>query len=436
MNPQSVTDKPGNHPRQGHGALGPSTAVSDHGGRNLARESADGAVDAQHDATDSAGGIDATTETTKTPSDKASTDDQANRPTPETGRRKPALAPAPTPVVHLEVLTQDPVSPDGTEHAPLPDLLVVHGAWHGAWCWAHMQAFCALGGFRSHAVNLRGHGDSSGREMLARLHLDEYVADVAHVARALDRPFVLLGHSMGGIICQRYLSLIEQGRDLPAPAGVVLLATVLPSDMATGLRRPALIKQFGGPIALLRALLRMQLTGDVTAFVSSPELVRALFFTPDTPEQDVIDCFIRLQNESATVIRESQRLARIWQTPLRATPMLVLGGARDACFPPATLRRLAAAYGATLHLFAGMGHDLMLDQGWEQVTDAVMGWVREIPVADDLPAARSTPRRGAQIIPLRPLLATSASPSHAAVDDAHDITAGGSGAHNGRPRAS
>ena len=436
MNPQSTTNKPGNQPRVGHGTLTPSSALPDKVERKPARDSAAGAVSTQDDAADVAGSIHSTTETTESASDSVSTDDHADSAPQARGRRKSASGSAPAPAVHLEVLTQDPVSPDSSDHAPLPDLLFVHGAWHGAWCWARMQAYSALAGFRSHAVNLRGHGDSSGRELLARLHLDEYVADVAHVARALDRPFVLLGHSMGGTVCQRYLSLLEQGRDIPAPAGVVLLATTLPPDMANGLRRRALVKQLGGPIAMLRALLTMYLTGDVTAFVSSPELVRALFFTPVTPEQDVIDCFIRLQNESATVIRESQRLGRIWQTPLRATPMLVLGGAQDACFTPATLRRLAAAYGSTLHLFAGMGHDLMLDQGWEQVTEAIIGWVRGLPATSETPAPPATPRRGAQIIPLRSLLESSASPIRPVIDDAYNVAGDGSGAQNGRPRAS
>ena len=319
-------------------------------------------------------------------------------------------------------MTQEAVPLDGAAGSHLPELLFVHGAWHGAWCWARIQAVCALAGFRSHAVNLRGHGGSSGHEYLARIHLDEYVADVAHVARDLGGPFVLLGHSMGGLITQRYLSLLEQGQDFPRPAGVVLLATALPPDLANARRSPSLTRQFGGPLGMLRTRLGMQLSGDTTAFVSSPELVRALFFTPDTPEQDVIDCFIRLQNESVTVFREVQRFARVWQTPLRgALSILVLGGARDACFPPAVLRRLAAAYGATLHLFAGMGHDLMLDHGWEQVADAILEWVRGLPAADnERPATGVAPRQGTPVIPLRPLLVPLAPRPEQLADDADD----------------
>jgi pimeloyl-ACP methyl ester carboxylesterase len=333
------------------------------------------------------------------------------------------------------VLTQEAASPCCEAGRHLPELLFVHGAWHGAWCWTRIQAVCALAGFRSHAVNLRGHGQSSGHEYLARIHLDEYVADVIHVARDLSAPFFLLGHSLGGLIAQRYLALLQQGHDVPRPAGVVLLATALPADMAHALRSPTVTRHFGGRLGTVQTLLKMQVTGDATAFVSSPELVRALFFTPNTPDQDVIDCFIRLQNESVSVLREVQRLASAWPTPHRgATPILVLGGAQDACFPPAALKRLAAAYGATLHLFGGIGHDLMLDHRWEQVADAILDWVRGLPAADERPATHVASRHSGQVIPLRPLLVPLAPRPERLADDADQATGIQIDASNGRHR--
>ena len=45
--------------------------------------------------------------------------------------------------------------------------------------------------------------------------------------------------------------------------------------------------------------------------------------------------------------------------------MLVQGGSIDHIVPPAELQRLAEAYRAECHVFPGMAHDLMLDEGWE-----------------------------------------------------------------------
>ena len=102
---------------------------------------------------------------------------------------------------------------------PAP-LVFVHGAWHGAWCWdEHLMGWFAERGYDCHAVSLRGHGSSDNDRSLRATRLDHYVADLASVVDGLDAAPVLVGHSMGGLVVQRYL----EGRDLP---GAVLMAPV------------------------------------------------------------------------------------------------------------------------------------------------------------------------------------------------------------------
>ena len=55
------------------------------------------------------------------------------------------------------------------------------------------------------------------------------------------------------------------------------------------------------------------------------------------------------------------------------------GAGRDGIFTVGELRRTAAAYQTEAEIVAGMGHDLMLDQGWAQVADRIACWVRELP---------------------------------------------------------
>jgi hypothetical protein len=52
----------------------------------------------------------------------------------------------------------------------------------------------------------------------------------------------------------------------------------------------------------------------------------------------------------------------------------------DGFFTAGEVRRTAAAYGTEAELLAGMGHDLMLDHGWERVADRIHTWVRQPPV--------------------------------------------------------
>ncbi|MFK7917307.1 MAG: alpha/beta hydrolase [Ilumatobacter sp.] len=93
--------------------------------------------------------------------------------------------------------------PDATDaDLPTPPALVVlvHGAWHGAWCWATLQAELDRRGVASLAVDLPGHGAST--EPLTGLHGDaRLVTDVLDaLAQRESGPVVLVGHSYGGAV--------------------------------------------------------------------------------------------------------------------------------------------------------------------------------------------------------------------------------------------
>src|SRR3954469_9427392 len=88
---------------------------------------------------------------------------------------------------------------------PVP-LLFVHGAWHGAWCWdEHFLDFFADKGYRALAVSLRGHGGSPTSRPLRSCSIADYVDDVRSVAEKLPTPPMVIGHSMGGLVVQKYL---------------------------------------------------------------------------------------------------------------------------------------------------------------------------------------------------------------------------------------
>ncbi len=75
-------------------------------------------------------------------------------------------------------------------------VVLVHGAWHGAWCFAALQQALDTRGVPSFAVDLPGHGAST--LPLGDLHGD--AAHVTDVLAALDRRVVLVGHSYGGAV--------------------------------------------------------------------------------------------------------------------------------------------------------------------------------------------------------------------------------------------
>ena len=76
--------------------------------------------------------------------------------------------------------------------------------------------------------------------------------------------------------------------------------------------------------------------------------------------------------------------------PAPPGPGPVLGAERDGFFTLAELRRTAAADGVEAEVFSGMGHNLMLDQGWPQVADRIDTWVRGLPPASPQLLGRRT----------------------------------------------
>jgi pimeloyl-ACP methyl ester carboxylesterase len=97
-------------------------------------------------------------------------------------------------------------------------ILLVHGAWHGPWCWDGFADRLTERGHQVRAVQLRGHDRPPGR-IWHRVH--HYVDDVQRGATQFAEPPVLVGHSLGGLAVQKYLERHH------AP-GAVLLATLPP----------------------------------------------------------------------------------------------------------------------------------------------------------------------------------------------------------------
>jgi pimeloyl-ACP methyl ester carboxylesterase len=79
----------------------------------------------------------------------------------------------------------------------MSQFILVHGSWHGAWCWAEVLPLLNKAGHEVVAVDLPGHGQDKTPPGDITLH--HYVDRVAEALEQL-KPAVLVGHSMGGIV--------------------------------------------------------------------------------------------------------------------------------------------------------------------------------------------------------------------------------------------
>jgi len=246
-----------------------------------------------------------------------------------------------------------------TDSHPVP-LLFVHGACLSAWCWdEHFLDFFADNGFRAIAPSLRGHGGSPVSKALNKCTIADYVDDVRSVAATLPATPVLIGHSMGGFIVQKYL---ETGK---APAAVLVSSAQPRSFFLTALwsgrQHPWLAVKAG-------------MTRRFLSLYPTPAHMREVLFCAHTPEPIVEQCFARLQEESFRALGLDMYLLNLVRSRRITTPMLVLEGA-DIGWGKRPVREIARAYHTDAEFFPNMGHNMMLEPRWQTVAERIDRWL-------------------------------------------------------------
>src|ERR1700687_4874334 len=107
--------------------------------------------------------------------------------------------------------------------------VLVHGAWHGGWCWRRVADLLERRGHKVFAPTLTGLGERS-HLMSASINLDTHIADVVNVIKWEDLKGVcLVAHSYGGWPVS---GAIEQTLD--RIGSVVYLDAFMPEDGQKG----------------------------------------------------------------------------------------------------------------------------------------------------------------------------------------------------------
>lgn len=120
--------------------------------------------------------------------------------------------------------------------------VLIHGAWHGGWCWDKVVPLLEKVGHKVEAPDLPGHGRD--KTPIREVSLQAYADRVCSILDAQPQPVVLVGHSMGGLVITQaaehrpekintlvYLTafLLRNGETLLQVAGGDEEAVVLPN---------------------------------------------------------------------------------------------------------------------------------------------------------------------------------------------------------------
>ena len=262
--------------------------------------------------------------------------------------------------MHLEIVTRSPVTSHASAHRPL---LFVHGAFGGAWMWdEHFLPYFAEKGYEAHALSLRGHGQSEQGDWIHSVGLADYVNDLDQVIHRLGATPVLVGHSLGGVIVQKWLKHNE------AP-GAVLMGSgpphgMLPCSAGMLLRDPLLFTQ----MALAQAL------GPST---TSLEAMRKALFSDDLPTATVKRHFARGSSESLRVGLELAWPNFPGPRHNPEMPVLVMGAEKDFFVSPTMVEATARVYRTRAEIIPGLSHAMMLESGWQAAADRILLWLQE-----------------------------------------------------------
>ena len=257
----------------------------------------------------------------------------------------------------LEIISKLPVE----RRHPTP-LLFIHGMFHGAWCWdVHFLEYFTQPGFAAHAVDLRGHGGSEGREKLRWARIADYVDDVANAVRQLPSPPVLIGHSMGGFVIQKFLE------DHDAP-GAVLLSSPPPDGLVGTMLRIARRR----PLAFAKA----NLTLSLLPVIATAQLAREAFFSADFPDDELRGYWKLMQDESYVALLDMVALNRPKAVKVK-TPLLVLVAGRDNMLAPSEIEATARAYDTQSEIIPDVAHNSMLELRWQTVAERILLWLKE-----------------------------------------------------------
>lgn len=101
--------------------------------------------------------------------------------------------------------------------------VLVHGAWHGAWCWDRLVPLLERAGHEVVTFDLPGHGED--RTPVAEVTLQGYTDRAVEALDALSGPAVLVGHSLSGTV----ISQAAEQRPEKIEKLVYLCAFLLPS---------------------------------------------------------------------------------------------------------------------------------------------------------------------------------------------------------------
>lgn len=203
---------------------------------------------------------------------------------------------------------------------PAGTAVMIHGAGGGGWEYDFWKPVFARNGWKVEARDLVPEGGD-----LSKTTFEDYVKQVGGWQKDSPRPLILIGASMGGGIALKAAETLK-------PDAIILVNSVAPKGFREERETseiPAIIRWANGPL---------KDTEDSM---------------PDSDRKTILWAWKKWRDESGQVVRTLRSGIEVKKP---TCPVLVIIGENDTDIPPAISRKVAEAYDADIHFYAGMSH--------------------------------------------------------------------------------
>ena len=207
----------------------------------------------------------------------------------------------------------------------MSNYVLIHGAWHGAWCWYRTLPLLERAGHTAIAPDLLGLGRDT--TPLHLISLESWTESICEIVAAQPKPVVLVGHSRAGMI----LSSVAES----CPQEIAQLVYVTAALVRDGESLGQLLIEDG--TSLLPSNLVMAADGKSSTV--KEEALRTVFYE-ECPEEDIALARLLLRPEPRGPARTP---IHITQENFGSVPRFYIECLRDKCIPHALQKKMYSA---------------------------------------------------------------------------------------------
>lgn len=250
-----------------------------------------------------------------------------------------------------------------------PPILIIHGVFGRPALLDPWVQHLTRNGYDCHVPTLPGR-DPTSLERLRRTSVDDFVDAAIAAYDAIGEPAIVIGHSMGGLICQRLASVRN-------PAGLVLLASIPPGVLWPQVRM----------LPHLFPVLPSILSGQ--PFLPSPQTMRSvpLYRLPAAEQDELVAGLVRDSGRAFREMSIGARSTRVRSNSVRC-PVLVVSAGEDRNVANWMSRRLARRYNAEHQHHEHLPHWIIAGSAVDTVAPPVTEWITDNVVGRQVPLRR------------------------------------------------